>query len=329
MALSSSLLPPTMIFLQPIETKNMTLLILMPNRECAGLINALKASEPDLDIRLWPEVGNREDIDYAVLWNHPAGELLEYPNLKVIASYGAGVDHIFKDQSLPPGIVITRLVDNALTRQMSEYIAGVIQNHRLRLTEYREYQAAGVWAPKEVRNGKKVCLLGLGNIGRHVAQYLTTIGMTVCGWSQSPKDIDQVTSFHGPQALSKAVENADYIVCLLPLTPQTENILDAELFTKVKKGAYLINAGRGAHLNEGDLLDALYQGQLSGACLDVFRTEPLPDDHAFWRHPKISLTPHIASLTNNEQATAQLLVNYYNMRNNTPLINKVDVQNGY
>ncbi|VAX06133.1 D-3-phosphoglycerate dehydrogenase, partial [hydrothermal vent metagenome] len=166
----------------------------MPGKDSGALLNALKASDPDLDVRIWPEVGNIEDIDYAILWDHPEGELLKYSNLKVIASYGAGVDHIFKDQSLPPQIIITRLVDNTLTRQMSEYIAGVIQNHRLRLTEYREYQAAGVWAPKEVRPEKKICLLGLGNIGRHVAQYLTTIGMTVCGWSLSPKNIDQVTS---------------------------------------------------------------------------------------------------------------------------------------
>lgn len=307
----------------------MALLILMPDRECGELLKALKASDPELDIRIWPEVGNTEDIDYAILWNHPAGELLKYPNLKVIASYGAGVDHIFKDQSLPPQIIVTRLVDNALTLQMSEYIAGVIQNHRLRLTEYREYQAAGVWAPKTARPGKKVCLLGLGNIGQHVAQYLTTIGMTVCGWSQSPKNINQVASFHGPKALAKAAKDADYIVCLLPLTPKTQNILDAGLFSKVKKGAYLINAGRGAHLNDDDLLDALYQGQLSGACLDVFRTEPLPDDHAFWRHPKIALTPHIASLTDIEQAAAQILANYHNMRNNVPLINKVDAQKEY
>jgi len=312
----------------------MTLLILMPGLDCRGLVNALTSSDPglnipDLNIKVWPETGNTEDIDYAVVWNHPEGELLKYPNLKVIASYGAGVDHIFKDKDLPQKITITRLVDDSLTHQMCEYIAGVIQNHRLRLTEYREYQAAGIWAPKKVRSGNRVCVLGLGQIGQHVAQYLTLIGMTVSGWSQSPKNIDNVTTFHGQETLMQALGDADYIVCLLPLTPKTEDILNAELFNKLKKGAYLINAGRGGHLNENDLLDALYQEKLSGACLDVFRTEPLPDDHPFWRHPKISLTPHIAGITNMPQAARQLLENYDNMKNNRPFINIVDLQKGY
>lgn len=307
----------------------MALLILMPDRDNRDLAKALKKTAPDLDIRIWPEVGDKKDITYVIVWNYPAGELRKYPNLKVIASFGAGVDHIFKDTALPENVAITRLVDSSLARQMSEYVAGVILNQRLRLTEYREYQAAGAWAPKEARPGNTVCLLGMGNIGQQVAHYLISLGFTVCGWSQSPKDIENVETFQGKAALGMALEGADYIVCLLPLTPETEGILDKSLFSKAKKGAYLINAGRGGHLNEDDLLDALYQDQLGGACLDVFRTEPLPDDHPFWRHPKIYLTPHIASLTNIDQAAAQFYENYLNMRNNRPLFNRVDTARGY
>lgn len=307
----------------------MAILLLMPFKDGTYLAKNLALKDPQLEIRIWPEAGNIQDIDFAIVWDHPPGALSNYPNLKIVASYGAGVDHIFKDPALPPQITITRLVDDALTRQMSEYIAGVILNHRLRLTEYREYQAAGIWSPKHVRSGNNVCLLGLGNIGQAAAAFLTKLGFTVSGWSQSPKNIANVTSFHGAEGLDAAIGEADYIVCLLPLTPQTEHILDASLFSKVKKEAYLINAGRGGHLNENDLLEALYQQQLSGACLDVFSTEPLPDDHVFWRHPKISLTPHIASLTNIDLAAEQFLENYRNMQNNRPLINQVDMQKGY
>ncbi|PCI50115.1 MAG: glyoxylate/hydroxypyruvate reductase A [Alphaproteobacteria bacterium] len=307
----------------------MALLILMPDRDSNDLAKALKKTSPGLDIRIWPEVGDEKDIKYAIVWNHPAGALRQYPNLKVIASYGAGVDHIFKDPDLPGNIIITRLVDDSLSRQMSEYIAGVVLNHRLRLTEYREYQAAGVWSPKAARPGNIVCLLGLGNIGREVAGYLSGLNFTIHGWSQSHKDIENIATFHGDAGLCEALGDADYIVCLLPLTPKTADILNKSLFSKIKKGAYLINAGRGGHLNEDDLLDALYQGRLGGACLDVFRTEPLPDDHPFWRHPKISITPHTASLTNIDQAASQFHENYLNMVNNRPLFNRIDSAKGY
>lgn len=307
----------------------MTLLILMPDRDFTDLVQALKKHAPDLDIRIWPEVGEKQDIEYVIVWNHPAGALQNFPNLKVIASFGAGVDHIFKDSDLPDNVAITRLVDNSLTRQMCEYVAGAILNHRLRLTEYREFQAAAIWSPKDARPGNNVCLLGLGNIGREVASYLVGLNFTVNGWSNSPKNIEKVTSFHGKAALEEAIADADYIVCLLPLTPDTENVMDISLFKKAKKGAYLINVGRGGHLNEDELLDALYRGQLDGACLDVFRTEPLPDDHPFWKHPKIYLTPHTASLTNIGQAAAQFHENYLNMKNNRPLLNRIDAVKGY
>lgn len=307
----------------------MAILILMPDRDSNDLVQALKDVDPALDIRLWPEVGDKKDIDYVVVWNHPAGELQSYPNLKLIASFGAGVDHIFNDPDLPAGVAITRLADECLTRQMAEYVAGAILNQRLRLTDYREYQAAGVWAPKDPRPGNRVCLLGLGNIGQAVARGLNLLNFTISGWSRSPKELNDIEAFHGEAGLEDALKDADYIVCLLPLTPGTENILDKALFSKVKKGAYLINAGRGGHLNEDDLLDALYQERLSGACLDVFKTEPLPVDHPYWRHPKISITPHIASLTDIAQAARQLYENYLNMKNKHPLNNKVDNMKGY
>lgn len=307
----------------------MAFLLLMPEKDCSSLSTALKKLSPDLDLRIWPEVGNKQDIDYVVVWNHPAGSLKEYPHLKVVASYGAGVDHIFRDPELPKNIAITRLADHCLLQQMADYCAGVIMAHKLRLIDYREYQAAGYWSPKAPRTGNDVCLLGLGHIGQYVAHYLSKLGFNISGWSQSPKSLENVNSFHGKAELKEAVRGADYIICLLPLTPATENILNKGFFAQVKKGTYLVNAGRGGHLNEDDLLDALYEGQLGGATLDVFKTEPLPADHTFWRHPKINITPHCASLTDVTEAAVQLLENYRNMKDKRPLINQVNPAKGY
>lgn len=307
----------------------MAILILMPDRDSRDLFQALKKIDPALDIRIWPEVGKREDIDYIVVWNPPAGELRHYPGVKVIASFGAGVDHIFTDPALPKRVLITRLVDDSLGRQMCEYIAGVILNQRLGLHQYREYQAASHWRSKAAGTGNNVCLLGLGNIGLQVARYLLTLDFSVCGWSRTAKSIENITTFHGAEALGEAVRNADYIVCLLPLTPQTENILDRSFFRKLKKGSCLINVARGGHLDENDLLEALGACRPAVACLDVFTEEPLPGDHLFWRHPAIFITPHCASLTNIDQAAIQLHENYLNMKNNQPLVNQVDPVTGY
>lgn len=307
----------------------MAILILMPGRDSEDLTHALRKKDSSLDIRIWPEVGARQDIDYIIVWNHPAGELSRYPNVRVIASFGAGVDHIFRDPDLPEGAVITRLVDGHLGQQMSDYVAAVILSQRCRLIDYREYQAATHWAPKPARGGNNVCLLGLGHIGQQVARHLLTLGFSVSGWSRSAKNIRNVTSFHGMDNLETAVCDADYIVCLLPLTPETENILNESLFRKLKKGTCLINVGRGGHLDEEALLEALAYGRPATACLDVFRTEPLPENHLFWRHPAIFITPHSASLTDISEAASALYHNYLNMKNNRPLLNPVDPEKRY
>jgi len=301
----------------------------MPGRDREDLFQALEKTDPDLDIRVWPDYGKEEDIDYIIVWNPPAGELSRFVNVKVIASFGAGVDHIFRDPDLPEDVIITRLVDEHLGRQMCDYVAGVILNQRCRLSDYREYQAATHWFPKAARAGNNVCLLGLGHIGQQVAHRLTTLGFTVSGWSRTAKNIRNVTTFHGMDNLKKAVLDADYIVCLLPLTRETENILDKSFFRQLKKGSCLINVGRGGHLDEDALLEALADGRPATACLDVFRTEPLPADHLFWRHPAIFITPHSASLTDISEAASALYHNYLNMKNNRPLLNPVDPEKRY
>ena len=249
--------------------------------------------------------------------------------MKLIASYGAGVENILSDPALPKNVPITRFVDDTLSNQMAEYVLATILNHRLHITHYRELQAATVWKSGDFLKGKNVTILGMGEIGSVTGKSLVQNGYTVSGWSRSQKQIDGIKSYYGDDQLHSSVSGADYIICLLPLTPATTGILNKRLFNHAKKGAHVINVGRGDHLNEEDLLDALYNQQISSATLDVYSTEPLPSDHPFWKHPKIHMTPHIASATDKEQVARQILENYNSVLNGGPLNNQVDAVKAY
>ncbi len=280
-------------------------------------------------MRIYPDVGDVADIEWVIVWKHNPGVLNDFPNLKLIASYGAGVENILSDPALPEGVPITRLVDDTLSDQMAEFVLAGILNHRLHLTYYREQQAASQWRGKEFLKGTNVTILGLGELGSTTARLLRDNSYNVSGWSRSEKNIDGVKSYFGNDQLNQSVSDADIAVCLLPLTPATTGVLNADLFGAMKKGSYLINVGRGDHLNENDLMTVLAQEHLSGALLDVFSTEPLPQDHAFWKHPKIHVTPHISSPTDKEKVARQILDNYHRMKQGEPLENKVDPARSY
>jgi glyoxylate/hydroxypyruvate reductase len=307
----------------------MAILIILNQADPIMLEKHLKSLAGCPEVRIWPNVGNKEDIDCVIVWKHQEGVLNEFPNLKMIASYGAGVENILSDPSLPSGVPITRFVDDTLANQMAEYILAVILNHRLHLIQYRELQAANVWRPCDFLPNKRVCILGMGELGSATGQLLAQNGYHVCGWSRSKKDIEGIKSYFGEDQLAESLSQADYIICLLPLTPATKYILNKNLFNSAKKGAYLINVGRGDHLNENDLLDALYDEQISGATLDVFSIEPLPVDHPFWKHPKIYIIPHISSPTDKRQVALQILANYKRMKKGQPLINQIDPIKAY
>lgn len=286
--------------------------------------------QPDCpEIRIYPEIGNPDDIECVIVWKHDEGKLNDYPNLKLIASYGAGVENILSDPALPKGVPITRFVDDTLSDQMAEFVLAAILNQRLHLTYYREQQAAAQWREKEFLKGKTVTILGLGELGSKTARLLVKNDYKVAGWARSDKNINKVTTYKGNDQLFTSVEKADFVVCLLPLTPETKGILNKDLFAAMKKGSYLINVGRGDHQNEQDLMDALETGQLAGALLDVFSKEPLPDDHPFWRHPKIHVTPHISSPTNKANIAKQFLANYNRLKKGEALHQQVDPQRSY
>ena len=309
----------------------MAFLLLVPGFRTTRWERRILEIEPDLDLRIWPEVGNPDEIRFALSWQHPAGEFQKYKNLECIASIGAGVDHILCDPDLPDGVPITRIVDPSMPQAMSEYVVMNALNYCRHTDLYGRRQIERQWKPKRPKLPAEltVGIMGMGQLGSDCAAKLRHLGFSVAGWSRSPKNTDGLRHFWGDGQLPSFLGRCDILVCMLPLTPQTRNILDRDLFRQLPPDAYLINVARGEHLAEEDLLAALDEGHLSGACLDVFRTEPLPADHPFWRHPHIRVTPHISSLTDPQAVVPQIMDNYRRLLAGQPLLHLVDVQRGY
>ena len=284
-----------------------------------------------LDIRIWPEIGNPMEIDYALVWRPEPGFLASLPSLKLILSLGAGVDHLLGDPQLPRHIPIVRLVDPHMTDAMSEYVVlQVLRLHRRDL-EYRAQQEAGIWRELDQQNAaaRRVGILGLGELGQDAAKKLSALGFDVAGWSRSEKNLGGIASYAGAAGFAPLLSRSETLICLLPLTTETEGILNANTLALLPKGAALVNAARGAHLVEEDLLAALASGQISVAVLDVFRQEPLPAGHPFWRHPRVIVTPHVAAFTNPTTAAPIILDNIRRFEDGRPLLNRVDLARGY
>ena len=303
---------------------------------CAGVphepwVDAIRSELPDLDIRIWPDVGAPEEIEYALLWGDLVHEMGRFVNLKAVLSFGAGVDHILKAPEIPVDLPIVRLGDPAMQTGMAEYVVyNVLRFHR-RFADYDAQQRRALWIEHAQRlpEKRRVGIMGLGTLGRACGNALSALSLDVLGWSRSEKTIDNVLSFHGPEGLTAFLKQSEILVCLLPLTPETDSILNHETFADLPMGSYLINAGRGAHLIEEDLLAALESGRIAGAALDVFRTEPLPKDHPFWSHPKIAVTPHVAALVNITSATAAIADTIRRIRTGQPLIDLAERTRGY
>jgi glyoxylate/hydroxypyruvate reductase A len=260
---------------------------------------------PEVEFRIWPDVGEPALVSYALVWRPQAGLLRSLPNLRAILSLAAGVDHVLLDPQLPENVPIVRMVDAGLAAQMSEYaLYGVLHFHRS-MQQYAEQQRRAHWrqVPAVPAPQRAVGVMGLGVLGGDFVRKLVPLGFKVLGWSRTPKSLPGVTTFHGREGLNELLGQTEILANFLPLTADTAGILSASSFGLLPRGACIINVARGAHLNEHDLLAALDQGQLGGAMLDVFQREPLPPEHPFWHHPSVVLTPHVAA-----QAIAQLMV---------------------
>ena len=287
--------------------------------------------EPGLDLREWPEIGDPADIDYALVWKPPKGELKTYPNLKAIFSLGAGIDHLASDPELPRNLPVVRMVEPGLTAGMTEFvIMSVLYHHRFML-DYAAQAREHLW--REIDQvpawERRVGIMGLGVLGGDAAAKLVDLGFQVAGWSGSPKDLPGVESFHGAEGFVPFLNRSEILVCLLPLTPETTDILDARAFAALPPGASLISVGRGPQVVEDDLLAALASGHLDGATLDVFREEPLPANSPFWDHPRVVVIPHVASMTIARGACEFVIDNIRRFESGQPLQHVVDLDKGY
>jgi glyoxylate/hydroxypyruvate reductase A len=293
-------------------------------------LGAIRRHLPDLPCAVAPDVPNPDAIQFALVWGPQQGELKRYRNLKAIFSFGAGVEHILGDPELPD-VPVVKVVDEQLTKGMTEYVLlHVLRQHR-RLDFMHARQAERRWErfPTPDTPATTVGIMGLGELGRAAANALSRLGFRVIGWSRTSKSLHGVESFAGQGEIAAFLRRCNHLVCLLPLTRETRGLLDAGRLALLPRGAFLINAGRGPIVVDDDLLAALDSGQLAGATLDVFHREPLPIEHPFWRHPKVLVTPHNASDTVAESVAAGIADNIRRALAGQPLRHVVDRARGY
>ena len=286
---------------------------------------------PDLEFRIWPDVGKVDEVEVALVWDPMQEKLLRFPNLKLIASLGAGVDHLLAATTLPHGVPMTRIVDGNLTQGMREWVLlQTLYCHR-QAPSYWAQQLRHDWRPlgQPFAQERRVGIMGLGVLGGAAAEALQHIGFAVSSWSRREKSLAGVKSFAGLSELDAFLAATDILVCLLPLTPDTEGIVNSRTLGALPPAACLINGARGGLVVEADLIAALESGRLAHAVLDVTREEPLPDDDALWRAPNITITPHVASITNAGSCAGLVADNIRRIRAGEAPQNLVDPKAGY
>jgi glyoxylate/hydroxypyruvate reductase A len=292
--------------------------------------------DTSLDLRVWPDFGRPERIEYALVWKPEPGVLKQFPKLKAIFSLGAGVDHIFRHGELPKGVPVVRVVDPNLTMRMNEYVVLHVLWHHRRQRIYDHFQKEKKWHTLRQPSASetRVGIMGLGVLGLDAARKLKLLGFSIAGWSNSRKKIDGVDSFTGRGELKAFLNRTDILVCLLPLTKDTRGILNAAVFAELAKdghgdGPVLINAGRGELQVEADILKALDSGDLYAATLDVFEEEPLPVRSPLWTHPRVTVTPHNAAESDPRAINGYILRQIKRHRTGEPLENVADPKKGY
>ena len=289
---------------------------------------------PQIPFRIWPDGSasgdDAEAVRYLAVWEAPRDLATIFPNLEVVFSVGAGIDQ-FDLTAIPAHLPVVRMIEPGIVAGMVEYVTlATLALHRDWLT-YAAQQREGRWQVlgTRVASERRVGVLGLGVLGQAVLTRLASFGFQCAGWSRSPRTLDGIECFAGAEALPAFLARTDILVCLLPLTDATRHILNRELFAQLPRGAALINTGRGGHLQQDHLLEALESGQLGAAVLDVADPEPLAADHPLWHHPRVMLTPHVASMTQPDSAVEVVLENLRRHREGEPLIGLVDRARGY
>jgi glyoxylate/hydroxypyruvate reductase len=309
----------------------MQLLFHAPTFDARAWLPALERALPEARVRIW-QAGDDAAADYALVWRPAAAMLQARPGLKAVFLLGAGADGMLADATaLPPELPIVRLEDAGMAVQMAEYAAHAVLRHYRRFDEYERQQRAGVWQRLPLRDKRDfaVGIMGLGVLGIAIAAALSVFEFPLRGWSRSQTEITDIQCFSGPEELDAFLSRTRVLICALPLTDETKNLINRRLLERLPRGAYVINLARGAHLVEEDLLALLHSGHLAGATLDVFQEEPLPADHPFWRERNITLTPHISALTLVEESVAQIVSKINALEQGLPITGIVDRSKGY
>lgn len=309
----------------------MSLLLIVPDRDMTGWKQSLLNEDSNLEIEIWPDVKHKEKVQFAVSWNQPEHVLDQYPNLKAVSSLGAGVDHLLKDASLPKDVTLCRVVSGSLIQQMNEYILGAVISIQRNFVRYLRQKDEARWQPHNhsLSEDIRIGIMGLGELGQPISRRLSDQQYHVSGWSRTPKEIENVNCFSGRDELPEFLSELKILVCLLPLTSETEGILDLDLFKQFREPGWIINVARGQHLVDEDLIYALDKNLLQGAWLDVFDDEPLPDRHPFWSRKNIIITPHVASITQPGEVAPQIVDNYKRTLSGMELKHAVDREKGY
>ncbi|MFE8647040.1 2-hydroxyacid dehydrogenase [Sphingomonas sp. NCPPB 2930] len=291
-------------------------------------IDGLRAALPDATVTEWAP--GAPAADYAVVWAPPQAFLDEQTALRGIFNIGAGVDALMALR-LPAGVPVVRLDDSGMAVQMAEFVTHAVVRHFREFDGYEADAAAGRWSYRKPRSRAEhpVGVMGLGVLGQRVAKALSGFEFPVRGWSRSPKAVEGVECFAGEAQFDDFLTGTRILVCLLPLTPETQDVMRRETLSKLLPGGYVVNVARGGHLVEDDLLALIDEGHLAGAALDVFRTEPLPAGHPFWTHPKVTVTPHTSARTLRDESIAQIAGKILALQAGRPIAGVVEPGRGY
>jgi glyoxylate/hydroxypyruvate reductase A len=287
---------------------------------------------PDATCVAWTEGEKPAPCDYAVVWAPPETMLRELAEVKAIFLMGAGADAILRHgDAIPRHIPIVRLGDAGMGVQMAEYVVHAVLRYFRRFDQYEDQAAVGEWRPLAAhdKGSFSVGVMGAGVLGQRILECLKPFGFPLHAWSRNPKQIEGVTSFAGSDGLDAFLQRTRVVVCVLPLTEDTSNILNRANLAKLPPGSYVINVARGAHLSEPDLLTFIRSGHIAGATLDVFRNEPLPLQHPFWQEPRITITPHIAALTLRSESVRQIAQKIMQLEQGLPCADIVNRELGY
>jgi glyoxylate/hydroxypyruvate reductase len=313
----------------------MKIIFYTPQDEATAWLEDFARALPQAELRQW-QPGDTAPADFAIVWRPPREMLARREGLRAVFNLGAGVDAILALEREHPGTLprdaqLVRLEDTGMAPQMAEYVTHTVLRYMRRFDEYETLQSERRWKVLDAhpRATFTVGVLGVGVLGTHVARALVPFGMPVRGYSRSARQIEGVTTYAGEAQFEAFLSGLKVLINLLPHTPDTHDMLNRRVFSKLAHGAYLINVARGAHLVEQDLLDALTDGQIAAATLDVFREEPLPVDHPFWQQPRITVTPHSSAQTLRAESVVQVAQKIVALSRGEAVSGVVDIERGY